>query len=203
MILTVADARRILKASDYGKGHKKQKVRKQAKTENLELADPHDIETLGDIVAAVSKDSKIGKGKMSRGLKVAKDMVHAYSVILSHSALWRDAVECLRANWIYIHDLAKRIENAEVREQREICHIISRLVSDSWLLKDSDERNGKPYKLFGEPLTVAYGRFACQLYRSAGIKRKFWLAYLKETHSDPEGIDKHLRRCFRDRRCAR
>ena len=114
-----------------------------------------------------------------------------------------DAATCLHDDGDYIKKIADRVEAAERRTHREICHIISRLVSDSWLLKESDERNGKPYKLFGEPLTISYGRFACQLYRAAHITRKFWLDYLKETHSDPEGIDKHLRRCFRDRRCSR
>ena len=194
MILKVADARRILHASDYGKGHKKQKVRKQAKTETIELADSHDIETSDDIVSEIRKDRK------PYALKVAKSIEESSS---GDRVLMEDAANCLRDDSAYIKEIANRIEAASRREQYEICHIISKLVMDSELLRDSDERNGKPYKLFGEPLTIAYGRFACQLYRAANIQRKFWLAYLKETHSDPEGIDEHLRRCFRDRRCSR
>lgn len=56
-------------------------------------------------------------------------------------------------------------------------------------------------KLFGHPIMAVYGRLAYSLYRAADIDRKFWLAYLKETDSDPKGIDKHLRRIFKDRRC--
>ena len=151
-------------------------------------------ESLDDIVSEIRKDKK------PYALKVAKELEKSS---FGDRVLMDDAATCLRDDCTYIKEIAGRVEGAEKREQREICHIISRLVSDSWLLRQSDERNGKPYKLFGEPLTVAYGRFACQLYRAANIQRKFWLAYLKETHSDPEGIDKHLRRCFRDRRCSR
>ena len=162
--------------------------------QELELACPRDFETSDDIVSEIRKDKK------PYALKVAEELEDA---TCGDRVLMEDAATCLRDDSTYIKEIADRVEAAKEREQREICHIISRLVSDSWLLKESDERNGKPYKLFGEPLTVAYGRFACQLYRAAHIQRKFWLAYLKETHSDPEGIDKHLRRCFRDRRCAR
>lgn len=161
--------------------------------EIIELADPHAIETLGNIVSEIRKDKK------PYALKVAKELEKSS---FGDRVLMDDAANCLRDDCGYIFQIADRVEAAEKREQREICHIISRLVSDSLLLKESDERNGKPYKLFGEPLMIAYGRFACQLYRAAHITRKFWLAYLKETHSDPEGIDKHLRRCFRDRRCS-
>ena len=100
-----------------------------------------------------------------------------------------------------IQDTYDRLEAAKEREQYQICHVITRLLGDSKLLMESDERNGKPYKLFGEPLTIAYGRLACQLYRAANIQRGFWLRFLKETHSDPKGIDKHLRRSFRNKRC--
>lgn len=102
---------------------------------------------------------------------------------------------------VTVEELAHRLEAAKEREQYQICSVITRLLMDSELLRKSDERNGKPYKLFGEPLTIAYGRLACQLYRAANIQRRFWLRFLKETHSDPKGIDKHLRRLFRDRRC--
>ena len=168
--------------------------RNQKEKEALELADPHDIETLSNIVSEIRKDKK------PYALKVAKRLEES---TCGDRVLMEDAANCLRDDCDYIKKIADRVEAAEQREQREICHIISRLVSDSLLLKESDERNGKPYKLFGWPLTVAYGRFACQLYRAANIQRKFWLAYLKETHSDPKGIDKHFRRCFRDRRCSR
>lgn len=162
--------------------------------QELELADPHAFETSDDIVSEIRKDKK------PYALKVAKELEKSS---FGDRVLMDDATTCLRDDSNYIKKIADRVEAAERREQYEICHVISRLLADSWLLKDSDERNGKPYKLFGEPLTVAYGRFACQLYRAAHISRKFWLNYLKETHSDPEGIDKHLRRCFRDRRCSR
>ena len=159
--------------------------------QELVLAYPHDIETLGNIVSEIRKDKK------PYALKVAKELEKSS---FGDRVLMDDAANCLRDDCTYIKEIADRVEAAKEREQYEICHIISKLVMDSELLRDSDERNGKPYKLFGEPLTIAYGRFACQLYRAANIQRKFWLAYLKETHSDPEGIDEHLRRCFRDRR---
>lgn len=161
---------------------------------HIKLADPRDFETSDDIVSEIRKDKK------PYALKVAKELE---KTSFGDRVLMDDAATCLRDDSNYIKKIADRVEAAERREQYEICHVISRLLADSWLLRESDERNGKPYKLFGEPLTVAYGRFACQLYRAANIQRKFWLAYLKETHSDPEGIDKHLRRCFRDRRCSR
>ena len=110
--------------------------------------------------------------------------------------------ECDLVAGIY-SNIANQIEGANCLQQYHMCHIISSLVMDSRLLKESDERNGKPYKLFGIPLTITFGRLAWQLYRAANISRKFWLEYLKETHSDPKGMDKHLRRCFRDRRCSR
>lgn len=161
--------------------------------QKLELADPHDFETSDDIISEIRKDKK------PYALKVAKELEKSS---FGDRVLMDDAANCLRDDSTYIKEIADRVEAAKEREQYEICHIISKLVMDSELLRDSDERNGKPYKLFGEPLTIAYGRFACQLYRAANIQRKFWLNYLKETHSDPEGIDKHLRRCFRDRRCS-
>lgn len=162
--------------------------------QELELAHPRDFETSDDIVSEIRKDKK------PYALKVAKELEKSS---FGDRALMEDAATCLRDDSTYIKEIADRVEAAKEREQCQICCVITRLLMDSELLRNSDERNGKPYKLFGEPLTVAYGRFACQLYRAAGIKRKFWLAYLKETHSDPEGIDKHLRRCFRDRRCSR
>ena len=93
------------------------------------------------------------------------------------------------------------LTNVNTKQNYAICNIISYLVRDSRSLMESDERNGKPYKLFGHPLMAVYGRLAYSLYRAADIDRKFWLAYLKETDSDPKGMDKHLRRIFRDRRC--
>lgn len=162
--------------------------------QELELTDPHDVETLSNIVSEIRKDKK------PYALKVAKELEKPST---GDRVLMLSAAICLRDGCTYIKEIADRVEAAKEREQYQICHVITRLLMDSKLLRNSDERNGKPYKLFGEPLTVAYGRFACQLYRAANIQRKFWLAYLKETHSDPEGIDKHLRRCFRDRRCSR
>jgi hypothetical protein len=161
---------------------------------STKLAHPRDFETSDDIVSEIRKDKK------PYALKVAKELEKSY---FGNKVLMGDAATCLRDDSNYIKKLADRVEAAERREQYEICHVITKLLADSCLLRQSDERNGKPYKLFGEPLTVAYGRFARKLYRAANIQRKFWLDYLKETHSDPKGIDEHLRRCFRDKRCSR
>ena len=123
--------------------------------------------------------------------------VETYSEIVKR--LWRDAKN--EKKTALDKPIANRIEGASVRQKYAICNIISYLVRDSRLLMESDERNGKPYKLFGLPITAIYGRLVYSLYRAADIDRKFWLQHLDETDSDPKGMDKHLRRIFRDRRC--
>ena len=147
------------------------------------VVNPQDVETFSEIVKCLRRDAKNEK-------KAAIDKPIA--------RLQKD--ECNLVAGIYFN-IANRIEGASARQKYAICNIISYLVRDSRLLMESDERNGKPYKLFGEPLAISYGRLAYSLYRAADIDRKFWLAYLKETDSDPKGMDKHLRRIFRDRRC--
>ena len=158
------------------------------------MTNPHDIETTTDIVSEIRKDKK------PYALKVAKELDKC--AFFGDRALMEDAATCLRDDCKYIKDIADRMEAATERMQYEVCHVISSLVSDAILLEHSDERNGKPYKLFGWPLSTTYGKFACELYRAARIKRKFWLQYLQETHSDPKGIEKQLRRFFRDKRCS-
>lgn len=180
-----AEEAKLLQEIWYGSTPKKKTRSMKINPSMPEISNPQDVETFSEIVKCLRRDAKNEK-KAGLDKPIAR--------------LQKD--ECDLVAGIYLN-IANRIEGASVRQQYEICHVISRLLSDSWLLRQSDERNGKPYKLFGEPLTVAYGRFACQLYCAANIQRKFWLAYLKETHSDPKGIDKHLRRCFRDRRCSR
>ena len=148
-----------------------------------ELSNPQDVETFSEIVKCLRRDAKNEK-------KAAIDKPIA--------RLHKD--ECNLVAGIY-SNIANRIEGAKVGQMYAMCSIISYLVRNSRLLKESDERNGKPYKLFGSPLTYVYGRLACKLYRAADIDRKFWLSYLKETDSDPKGMDKHLHRIFRDLRC--
>ena len=148
-----------------------------------ELSNPQDVETFSEIVKRLRRDAKNEK-KAGIDEPIAR--------------LHKD--ECNLVAGIYFN-IANRIEGASDRQQYAICNIISHLVMDSRLLMESDERNGKPYKLFGWPLTITYGKFAVELYRAANIQRRFWLRFLQETHSDPNGIDKHLRRCFRDKRC--
>lgn len=148
-----------------------------------ELPNPQDVETFSEIVKCLRLDAKNEK-KAGLDKPIAR--------------LHKD--ECNLVAGIY-SNIANRIESASVRQKYAICNIISYLVRDSLLLMESDERNGKPYKLFGHPLMAVYGRLAHSLYRAADIDRKFWLAYLKETDSDPKGMDKHLRRIFSDRRC--
>ena len=137
-----------------------------------ELSNPQDVETFSEIVKCLRRDAKNEK-------KAAIDKPIA--------RLQKD--ECNLVAGIYFN-IANRIEGAINRQKYAICNIISYLVRDSRSLMESDKRNGKPYKLFGHPLMAV-----------ADIDRKFWLAYLKETDSDPKGMDKHLRRIFRDRRC--
>ena len=148
-----------------------------------ELSNPQDVETFSEIVKRLRRDAK---NERKAGLDEPIARLH------------KD--ECNLVAGIY-SNIANRIEGASVRQKYAICNIISYLVRDSLLLMESDERNGKPYKLFGHPLMAVYGRLAYSLYRAADIDRKFWLAYLEETDSDPKGMDKHLRRIFRDRRC--
>lgn len=148
-----------------------------------ELSNPQDVETFSEIAKCLRRDAKNEK-------KAAIDKPIA--------RLQKD--ECNLVAGIYLN-IANRIEGASDRQKYAICNIISYLVRDSRSLMESDERNGKPYKLFGHPLMAVYGRLAYSLYRAADIDRKFWLAYLKETDSDPKGMDKHLHRIFRDRRC--
>jgi len=188
-----AEEAKLLQEIWYG-SRPKNKIRPmKTKPFMPELANPHDIETAADIVAEIRKDKK------PYALKVAKELDNRAT--FGDRVLLDDAATCLRDDCKYIKDIADRIESANERMQYEVCHVISSLVSDAILLRHSDERNGKPYKLFGWPLTITYGKFAVELYRAARIKRKFWLQYLQETHSDPDGIEKQMRRFFRDKRC--
>lgn len=172
-------------------------MRKAKSNQTDKLVVENNFETCANIV------SSIRRGKRHDTCKLAENLRRVFIWQYMHSALLKDVFDNLTDNANYLKEIANRIESANKREQYEVCHIISYLVRDSWLLRESDERNGKPYKLFGEPLTITFGRLACQLYRAAKIHRNFWLAYLAETDSDPKGMDKHLRRCFRDRRCSR
>jgi len=107
---------------------------------------------------------------------------------------------------VSIKDLADRIEAADVQRQKDVCRVIAYLVRDGRMLAMSDERNGKPYKLFGEPLARVYFRLAAQIYRYSGISRKVWMDWLNERDSDPKGMAKAMTAALRGniiRNCTR
>lgn len=101
---------------------------------------------------------------------------------------------------VTIEDLADRIEAADIRRQKDICRVIAYLVRDGTMLVMSDERNGKPYKLFGEPLARVYFRLAARIYRYNRISRKVWMDWLNEQDSDPKWMAKKMTEILRYRR---